>query len=60
MKPEKTKPAPLETDRGEQNDDNIDEFGNRPDGSEQDQPVNPDQGSNGHAGDGDKPGSPDK
>jgi hypothetical protein len=36
---EKSTPAPLETDHGEQQDDNIDEFGHRPDGTEQDQPV---------------------
>ena len=32
-------PAPLETGRGEQKDDNIDDLGRRPDGSEEDQPV---------------------
>ena len=35
------KPAPLETDRGEQQDDNIDDLGRRPDGEVQDQPVQP-------------------
>lgn len=34
-------PAPAETDPGEQQDDNLDDLGRRPDGSEQDQPVNP-------------------
>lgn len=38
---EKSKPAPLETGPGEQKDDNIDDLGNRPDGSEQDQPNDP-------------------
>ncbi|WP_338723470.1 hypothetical protein [Devosia sp. XK-2] len=33
--------APLETGRGEQQDDNIDDLGHRPDGTEQDQPVHP-------------------
>ncbi|MHA6299009.1 hypothetical protein [Devosia sp. CAU 1758] len=41
MKPQKSTPAPLETDHGEQQDDNIDEFGHRPDGTEQDQPISP-------------------
>lgn len=35
-------PAPLETDPGEQQDDNIDDLGHRPDGAEQDQPTTPD------------------
>lgn len=34
-------PAPLETGPGQQKDDNIDDLGNRPDGSEQDQPTDP-------------------
>lgn len=38
----RTEPAPLETERGEQQDDNIDDLGHRPDGTEQDQPVDPD------------------
>lgn len=37
-----SRPAPLETDPGEQNDDNIDDLGRRPDGGEQDQPTTPD------------------
>lgn len=32
------KPAPLETDTGEQRDDNIDDLGRRPDGSKQELP----------------------
>ncbi len=36
---EKSKPAPLETGPGEQKDDNLDDMGRRPDGGEQDQPV---------------------
>lgn len=38
----KDKPAPLETGPGEQQDDNIDDLGNRRDGKEQDQPVKKD------------------
>lgn len=38
MLDEKPKPAPLETDPGEQKDDNIDDLGRRPDGSKQEQP----------------------
>lgn len=45
---EKSTPAPLETDRGEQRDDNIDDLGRRPDGTEQDQPVDP-RGKRPHA-----------
>ncbi|HEV7344479.1 MAG TPA: hypothetical protein VGN60_02475 [Devosia sp.] len=41
MADEKSKPAPLETDPGEQKDDNIDDLGRRPDGSKQDQPRKP-------------------
>ncbi len=33
------RPAPLETGPGEQRDDNIDDLGRRPDGTEQEQPV---------------------
>lgn len=40
---ENSKPAPLETEPGEQQDDNIDDLGNRPDGDEHDQPVDPDK-----------------
>lgn len=36
---ETSKPAPLETGPGEQKDDNIDEFGRKPGGKAQDQPV---------------------
>jgi|GEM_PF-1097772 hypothetical protein len=32
------KPAPLETDPGKQQDDNIDDLGRKPDGSKQEQP----------------------
>lgn len=35
---EKSTPAPLETEPGKQQDDNIDDLGHRPDGSNQDQP----------------------
>jgi hypothetical protein len=46
---ERSTPAPLETDPGEQKDDNLDDLGHKPDGSKQDQPVNggksPDQKS---------------
>jgi hypothetical protein len=38
MANEKVKPAPLETEDGEQMDDNIDDLGNMPDGSKLDQP----------------------
>jgi len=38
---EKSTPAPLETDSGEQKDDNLDDLGRRPDGTRQEQPVNP-------------------
>ncbi len=47
-------PAPLETGPGEQKDDNIDDLGNRPDGSEQDQPTHPDDE------DASKPDRPDR
>jgi hypothetical protein len=33
-----TKPAPLETEPGKQQDDNIDDLGRKQDGSRQDQP----------------------
>jgi hypothetical protein len=36
-----SKPAPLETGKGEQRDDNIDDMGRRQDGTSQDQPVDP-------------------
>ncbi|GEM_PF-2054118 len=39
---EKTRAAPLETRPGEQKDDNIDEFGRRDDGTEEDQPIRDD------------------
>ncbi|WP_165603133.1 hypothetical protein [Devosia elaeis] len=39
-------PAPLETEPGTQKDDNIDDLGHRPDGTEQDQPVDGDEGKN--------------
>lgn len=41
MKKEQSKPAPLETDPGEQKDDNIDDLGRKSDGSRQDQPTKP-------------------
>jgi hypothetical protein len=43
---DRTKPAPLETEPGQQQDDNIDDLGRRPDGTEQDQPTKP-SGKNG-------------
>ena len=43
MHQERSTPAPLETDRGQQKDDNIDDLGHRPDGSEQDQPIHPER-----------------
>lgn len=39
MDKDKTRPAPLETEPGDQKDDNIDDLGRRPDGTRQDQPV---------------------
>lgn len=33
-----SKPAPLETGKGRQNDDNIDDLGRKQDGSKQEQP----------------------
>ena len=44
MSVQKSKPAPLETDLGEQRDDNIDDLGRRPDGSMEEQPVDPGPG----------------
>jgi hypothetical protein len=41
MKKQQSKPAPLETDPGEQKDDNIDDLGRKPDGSREDQPTKP-------------------
>jgi hypothetical protein len=41
MANDKPKPAPLETEEGKQKDDNLDDLGRRPDGSEQDQPTRP-------------------
>jgi hypothetical protein len=37
------KPAPLETDPGEQQDDNLDDLGNKPGGDKQDQPTKRDE-----------------
>lgn len=34
----KPKPKPIETETGKQMDDNIDDLGRRPDGTQQDQP----------------------
>tara|TARA_R110002020_G_scaffold2136_6_gene9774 strand:- start:678 stop:821 length:144 start_codon:yes stop_codon:yes gene_type:complete len=39
MPEEKPKPAPLETEDGAQTDDNIDDLGNKTDGSKLDQPA---------------------
>ena len=39
MSTEKSKPAPLETGPGEQQDDNIDDLGKKQDGSKQEQPT---------------------
>ncbi|HEY8577531.1 MAG TPA: hypothetical protein VIL88_14485 [Devosia sp.] len=39
MSKEQSKPAPLETEPGEQKDDNIDDLGNKSGGSKQDQPT---------------------
>ena len=39
MATEKSKPAPLETGPGEQQDDNIDDMGRKSDGSRLDQPA---------------------
>ena len=47
MSQEKSTPAPLETDPGQQKDDNIDDLGRRDDGKEQDQPVEPSGGKAG-------------
>lgn len=35
------RPAPLETEKGKQQDDNIDDLGRKPDGSRQEQPLPP-------------------
>ncbi len=43
IRKEKSTPAPLETEPGTQNDDNIDDLGHRPDGAEHDQPVDADK-----------------
>ncbi len=45
MSSRNSKPAPLETDPGEQLDDNIDDLGHRSDGSVEDQPVDPESGN---------------
>lgn len=49
----KSTPTPLETEPGTQRDDNIDDLGRRPDGTEEDQPVDPEvdrktDGAKGH------------
>ena len=41
MGQDNSKPAPLETEEGKQKDDNLDDLGRRPDGTEEDQPVTP-------------------
>lgn len=46
----KSTPAPLETGPGEQKDDNIDDLGHRPDGTEEDQPVDADRSGTGRKG----------
>lgn len=38
MAQDNLKPAPLETGKGKQEDDNLDDLGRRPDGSKEDQP----------------------
>lgn len=38
---DKSKPAPLETDPGQQKDDNIDDLGRKQDGSKHEQPGKP-------------------
>jgi hypothetical protein len=38
MSKEKPQPKPIESGKGKQMDDNIDDLGRRPDGSRQDQP----------------------
>ena len=45
MSAQKSKPAPLETGRGKQMDDNIDDMGRRRDGSVEEQPVDPKSGT---------------
>lgn len=45
MAKDQPKPAPLETDPGEQTDDNIDDLGRKEDGGRQDQPTKPSKGS---------------
>ena len=59
MPSKQSTPAPLETDPGEQQDDNIDDLGHRPDGAEQDQPTTPDdpETDGDPAGDKSRPGS---
>lgn len=41
MTKEKSRPAPLETDQGEQMDDNVDDLGHKGDKEKLDQPVEP-------------------
>nr|WP_314259245.1 hypothetical protein [uncultured Devosia sp.] len=43
MAKEQSKPAPLETTPGEQQDDNIDDLGNKVGGGKQEQPKTGDQ-----------------
>lgn len=38
-----TEPAPKETEPGQQQDDNIDDLGRRPDGTKLDQPIDPEE-----------------
>ena len=41
MTKEKSTPAPLETGKGQQMDDNVDDLGNKGDNEKLDQPVDP-------------------
>jgi len=41
MSKEQSKPAPLETEPGEQMDDNVDDLGNKGEREKLDQPVSP-------------------
>ena len=41
---DQSRPAPEETGRGQQKDDNIDDLGRKPDGSSHEQPADPQDG----------------
>lgn len=43
MTRQSSKPAPLESEKGQQKDDNIDDLGRRPDGTTLEQPVSGDK-----------------